>query len=268
MNLNFNDLVNLIINEAPMSSYLSRPTSQEKRNQISRRHREIQAQAQADDSTAQQQPSQLSFTSRLGNAVKAAAPGVGRGAWELAKGVGGVAGEVAKNVGKAALNAPGAVKTARNFLIGNDPAGQIKQGIEYMKNKRKAGESGGPGEEDFDKDTIKAVIAGQAPKTASQAQTTTPSTQGNTSSGTIQGRGQVTQGQVISGGLPGTSPAQTSTTATTSNATTSQQQANLMTRDPKPGDVFTVPGEFGRVTKYKIKKVGNNTVSAIRISST
>jgi hypothetical protein len=265
MNLKFNDLVNLVLNEAPMSAYINRFTSQEKRNEIARKYKEIQAQAQANN---QQQSSQPSFTSRLGKAVKAAAPRVGRGAWEITKGVGGVAGEVVKNVGKAALNAPSAVKTARNFLIGDDPAGQLKQGIEYIKNKKKKGQEGETGVEDFDKDTIKAIINGQVSKlpTSGGQTTITPAVQGGTTSGTVQGRGQVTQGQVISGGLPGTSPPQTSTTATTaSTPLAAQQQARLMSRDPKVGDVFTLQNEFGRITKYKIKKVDKDIVSAIKI---
>ena len=31
---------------------------------------------------------------------------------------------------------------------------------------------------------------------------------------------------------------------------------------PKQGDIFTVPGEFGRVKRYKVANVGPKTVSA------
>lgn len=263
MNLNFNDLIDLIVNEAPMSSYLSRPTSQEKRNQISRRHKEIQAQAQADDSTAQQQPSQPSFTSRLGKAVKAAAPGVGRGAWELTKGVGGVVGTAAKNVAKTALNAPGAVKTARNFLIGDDPAGMLKQGISNLKAKQEQDKAKREAEnskiEEFDKDTIKSLLASQT--AASQNQPVIAQQQPQTQTGAVQAPGTVSGGNVQRQSSSGT-------TATTMQPTiTPSSQSNLLKRDPKSGDIFTIPDDFGRIRRYKVKKVVDNSVQAVPITT-
>lgn len=233
--MKFDELYNIMINEAPMSSFLS----------------------------------------RLGKGVKAAAPGVGRGAWELTKGVGGVVGTAAKNVGKTVFGAPGAVKAAREFLIGqggqprfgDDPAGKIKSVIDKIGTKEK--KAGEPDVEEFDKNTIKAIIAGQNPATGSQT-SIKPTTTGGTSSGTIQGSGQVTQGQVISGGLPGTAPAQTATTATTAPTSVSQQaaaSAKLLSRDPKAGDVFTIPSKFGKITRYKIKNVGKDVIGATRITT-
>ena len=244
---NFDDLYSAVINEAPISSYLAKPTSQEYRNKVAASVRAAKQQEQEREQQAQQTPS---FINRLGRATAAAAPGVGRGALELAKGVGGVAGEAGKNIGKAALNAPGAIKTLKNFITGNDPAGMVKQGIENLRPKSEP--AGAPGEEEFDKDVVKSLLAGQSTDKSGQV-----SSSGNTSTGTIQAPGTVTGGTATptSGG--------TTATVTTGNMT----QANLMKRMPKQGDIFTVPGEFGRVKRYKVANVGPKTVSAKLITT-
>jgi len=233
--MKFDDLYNALVNEAPMSSFLS----------------------------------------RLGKGVAAATPGVARGTAELAKGVGGVIGTAAKNVGKTVFGTPGAVKAAREFMIGqggqprfgDDPAGAIKNRIDKIGSKEK--KEGEPDVEEFDKNTVKALIAGQS--ASGQSSTSIkPAITGSTTSGTVQGSGQVTQGQAITGGLPGSTPAQTSTTATTSPTTINQTATNaarLMGRDPKAGDVFTLPSKFGRIERYRIKNVGKDVIGATKITA-
>lgn len=250
----FDDLYKIIVNEAPIASYLRRPTSQEYRDKVAKTAEDIKKQAEAE---AQQQPAQPSFTSRLGKAVKAAAPGIGSGVKEIAKGVGGVAGEAGKNIAKAALDPRGTVKKAREFFLGDDPMGMVSKGIQNARDKSK--QAAGSNLEEFDKDVVKGLIAGQAPVKPGMK----PDSQ-QTQSGTIQKGGQVTQGQVISGGLPGSTPPETSTGATTANVV---QKAALSKRDPKPGDVFTLPGEFGRIKSFKVKKVTGGVVVAEPVMS-
>jgi hypothetical protein len=126
----------------------------------------------------------------------------------------------------------------------------VKQGIENLRPKSEP--AGAPGEEEFDKDVVKSLLAGQSTDKSGQV-----SSSGNTSTGTIQAPGTVTGGTATptSGG--------TTATTTTGNMT----QANLMRRMPKQGDIFTVPGEFGRVKRYKVTNVGPKTVSAKLITT-
>lgn len=245
----FDDLYKIIVNEAPIASYLRRPTSQEYRDKVVKTAADVKKEVEQQASAEQQTNTQPSFTSRLGKAVKAAAPGVGSGMKEIAKGVGSVAGEAGKNIAKVALDPRGAVKKAKEFFTGDDPMGMISKSVQNARSK-----SAGSNLEEFDKDVVKGLIAGQVPVKPGMKPDSL-----QTQTGTVQGGGSVTQGQVISGGLPGSTPPETSTGATTANVV---QKAALNKRDPKPGDVFSIPGDFGRVKSFKIKKINGGVVVA------
>jgi len=131
--------------------------------------------------------------------------------------------------------------------------------------------------EDFDKDVVQGLVSSAAQRNSAAAATAstgkqgtavTAVTPGNTQSGTVQGGGQVTQGQVISGGLPGTAPAGTSTAASTASTQITPQAMQKIKL--KTGDIFTLPTKYGRVQRYKINKIDdkNNIVNATRITST
>jgi len=282
MHLNFDNLVDLILNEAPMSSFIRRPTSQAYRNNVANHARQMQQQAQ------QQQQNTPSMATRLGRATAAATPGVKSGLSQLKQGVGSVVGAAAQNIGsaaktagkfsagaaiaagKAALDSP--VKTARNFFLGNNPTGMVKQGVSNAYNAMKDMNKPDKDIEEFDINDVKALLAGGQQQQKPGQTSATAVTPGTTSSGTIQGAGQVTQGQVISGGLPGTAPAGTSTTATTTPTTqsTTRQTPSSSTAsgtDPKKGVVFTIKDDHGRMYNYEIQDVKNNIVAAKRIYS-
>jgi len=245
MKINLEDLYNCIVNEAPVSQYLTRPTSQAYRNRQAQMNRQAQQQYQQSQQQQSQQPKQPSFTSRLGSATKAAAPGVLSGTKELAKGVGGVAGEVVKNIS----GIPGAVKTAREFFLGKDPAGMV-----HNKLRGKEEHAAAPDTEEFDKDTVKAILMGQTTPPTKQTGTTP-----TTTSGAIQAPGTVTGGSAVpasaSGTTSGSMQAGTATPAKTTNL-------SIAMRDPKPGDLFTVPGEYGKLNRYKVDKVKGDIVTA------
>jgi len=149
---------------------------------------------------------------------------------------------------------------------------EAKNKEEEDKRRRQIQTSGQSAEtEDFDKDVVQGLVSSAAAATAStgkQGTAVTAATPGNTQSGTVQGRGQVTQGQVISGGLPGTAPAGTSTAASTASTQITPQAMQKIKL--KTGDIFTIPTKYGRVQRYKINKIEdkNNIVSATRITST
>jgi len=262
--LKFDDLYNAIVNEAPMTSYLTRPTSQQYRNKIAAQAREMQRQAQQQQ---QQQQQPASFASRLGRATAAAASGIGKGVGELAKGAGSVAGEAGKNIGKtglglaklagkAALNTPGAVKTARNFLLGDDPTEMVKSGIKDIKAKREEERAKKEAEaskiEEFDKKMVKSLLASQVAATSQQSNQ--PS---NTTTGTVQAPGTVTGGNVAS-----TSGASGTTSTSMQPTITPSSQSNLLRREPKPGDIFSLTDRYGRIKKYKVDKINGNVVAA------
>ena len=256
----FDDLYKIIVNEAPIASYLRRPTSQAYRDKVAQDAVNAQKEAEAQQQQASAEKPQ-SFLSKLGSsastAMKSVAPAAGEKIKDVAAGGLKMAGKAAlgtaKAVGKAALNPRGTVKTAREFFLGDDPMGMVSKGVQNVRDKIK--QSAGSNLEEFDKDVVKGLIAGQAPVKPGMK----PDSQ-QTQTGTVQGAGQVTQGQVISGGLPGTSQADTSTGATTANIT---QRAALAKRDPKPGDIFTLPSDVdGRIKSYKVKKVKGGIVVA------
>lgn len=223
-----------------------------------------------------------SFLNKLGRGAAGAAK-VGLGAAKLGAGAAKLGAGAVKTVAKV----PGAVKSAREFLIGqggqqrygDDPFGAIARGArqfqrgatrfqgkatkmqqklsdyqQKLQNKdaqnvrSKMHTAAGPDVEEFDKDVVKALLASQG--AVKQA--------GMTSSTTTQAPGTVTQGQVIASGMAGTTPPETSTAATTAKTT----QSTLLKREPKAGDTFSLTDKFGKQKRYKVTKIENGKVSA------
>lgn len=156
---------------------------------------------------------------------------------------------------KTIASIPSAVKTAKEFMLGDDPAGMIKRGIEKLEQDKKTkpvGEdepeeelnkqnirvkratSTGSKIENFDKDVIKALIASQ----------------GAVKQSSMQGQQaqQSQQGQ--------------------QSPTTTAQQSALLKRDPKIGDTFSLVDKYGKQNRYKITKIDNGRISATSLLGT
>jgi len=230
--IEFNDLVNSIIEEAPITKYLT--------------------------------PA-VKYGKRVGRALGRAAPSVARGVKEIGKGLGSVLGAGAVNLGKAglgaaklagkaALNTPEAIRTTKKFIYGDRPSEMIKQGIKGLKDRRKAG----TGIEQFDKNIVKTMIANQLSDITAKSQK--QDTTGGTSTASTQVQGQATGGTASPAAAGGTS-----TSTTTTPTSMMKPAAAAIQREPKTGDVFNVYGDYGRITRYKVTKVHPDHVEAKKV---
>lgn len=220
--LNFDDLVNSIVTEAPISSFLS----------------------------------------KVGQTARTIGKGLGTAARVGGATVGAVAGAAA-----AGLEAPGKiVRAAKDIAF--EPGGiarglrKVQKKMPTFKGKEKpqvGTERKGPIE--FDKKVVQTLLANQAAAASASKTTQGQQATGQTTSTTIQAPGTVTGGTAVPGTAGGTS-----STATTSPITTLQKQtAALSQRPPRVGDVFNVVGPYGRLIKYKINNVSDNSVEATKL---
>lgn len=223
--IEFNDLVNSIIEEAPITKYLTPAVKYKQRLRKA--------------------------AGRAGTAVS----NVGRTAVNIAKKVPGIVGSVA-GAAAAALEAPGkVVKGAHKAVF--EPGGAAKM----LRSAQQSLSSKATGEKDimrFDKNIVKTMIANQLSDITvkSQKQDTT----GGTSTASTQVQGQATGGTASPAAADGTS-----TSTTTTPTSMMKPAAAAIQREPKTGDVFNVYGDYGRITRYKVTKVHPDHVEVKKV---
>jgi hypothetical protein len=134
MNLKFNDLLALI-NEAPISSYLRKPTTTDYRKKVSQQAKQAQADYQAQGGGQQQPPAQPGFIKNVAKATgRAALSGLKKGATNLISNPG--------NALQSVISAPGKITSGlKSAILGGDTSaitGAIQKGAKAIGNAGQA----------------------------------------------------------------------------------------------------------------------------------
>lgn len=124
-----------------------------------------------------------------------------------------------------------------------------------------------PGIEEFSlvkvKQAMQKMIAQQQQAQQTTVTPTTPPAPGTPASGTVSAPGAVTGGTATPASAAGTASA--ATTAPTTAGAAAPAQPSTTTATPRVNDVFNIEDRFGKIKKYKISAIDNDTVYAFQV---